>query len=91
MNKNKLAKWCGNYCNCYYYLYNGDLFNTGPCPYACDGISEDIMNSVSIEDVTSDAASINRQMQYEVEHNNCKLFKVMKRTGSELIICYFGD
>jgi len=91
ITKEYLERWCSGYSHCYYFLQDGVLYNTGFCPMACDEIAIDISNSLIFEDVTNDADKYHPQLEYEVEHNDCRLFRVMSRSNSEIIICYFGD
>ena len=90
ITKDDLEKWCSSYQNCYYYLHDGTLYNTGPCPFACDEIAKDISESLVFEEVTNDAEKYHPQLVYEVEHNDCRLFRVIGRWDSEIIISYFG-
>ena len=90
MTKKSLAKWCSNYSNCYYYLYNGDLNNTGDCPFACDTLSSDVLQSKVFEEVTDYAEKYHPQLEYEVEHNDCRLFRIIDDFNVEVIICYFS-
>ena len=91
MTQEQLAKWCGCLCNCYYYLFDGELYNTGECPMVelYEGLSFDVEHSPIFEDVTDQAEELHPQLQYEVEHNGCTLYKVFGK-GVDIIICYFS-
>lgn len=89
MTKEELLDWCNDYCKCYSVTIDGCIYNTGECPHLIDNIAESIMSSNEVLDVTKDATVINRQLQYEVEHNGCKLYKVVDNAGYEIIISYF--
>lgn len=91
VTKKTLERWCSNYSNCYYFLINDTLYNTGWCPWIYEQIAEDISNSIEFEEVTKNANIYHPQLKYEVEHNDCKLFRITSCGGNrELIICYFG-
>lgn len=89
MTKEELAEWCGCYENCYYYLFGKELYNTGPCPFMCDDLKFDVANSDVFEDVTELAEQLHPQFVYEVDYNECKLYKIHGR-GEDIVICYFG-
>ena len=89
MTKDELSKWCGVYGNCYYYLFGGVLYDTGPCPFMCEELSIDVANSEVFEDVTSQAKQLHPQLAYEVDHNGCKLYKIWAHQ-EDIVICYFN-
>ena len=88
MTQKQLSEWCGDSSNCYYYLFGDQLYNTGPCPFMCEELSIDVENSDVFEDVTKEAKKLHPQLAYEVEHNDCRLFKIHGH-GTDIIICYF--
>ena len=89
VTKDFLAEWCGNYSNCYYYLFDGVLYNTGDCPFVCDDLSKDVLNSNVFEEVTKDAKKYHPQLEYKIGRNDCRLFRIIKDEDIEVIICYF--
>jgi hypothetical protein len=92
VNQETLATWCSYYSNCYYYLFDGTLYNTGDWPEVCEDLSDEVSNSKVFEEVTKDAEKYHPQLEYEVEHNDCRLFRIVSsRVDAEIIICYFGD
>ena len=89
ISKNELQEWCSDYCNCYSVWIDGCLMNTGPCPFLCDEIADSIGRSSVFEDVTKRAGLLDRQLQYEVEHNDCKLFMIHDG-DRRIVISYFN-
>lgn len=90
VTKEELEQWCSNYGNCYYYLLDGEIYNTGPCPFMCEEIAIDISQSPIFEEVTDDAEKYHPQLAYEVDRNDCRLFRIKSRYNSDIIISYFG-
>lgn len=89
MTKEKLAAWCGDYTNDYRFTLNGELYDVS-CPDICEGISEDILNSSSIEDVTDDYENYDPLLQRAVEYYDCELYKCNTSHGV-LVVAYFGE
>ena len=54
----------------------------------CEELRIDVENSDVFEDVTKEAKKLHPQLAYEVEHNDCRLFKIHGH-GTDIIICYF--
>lgn len=89
MTKEELADWCGDY-NCTYDLtMDGQILNTGECPFLCDQISESINSAKEVLDVTDDAESYHPQLLYQVNRNGCSLYKVIDSKGVEIVIAYY--
>lgn len=89
MDKIKLAEWCRDYSNDYRFTLNGELYEAS-CPEICEGVSNDILASENIEDVTDDYEDYHPLLRRAVEYYNCELYKC-RTQDRELVVVYFGN